>query len=131
MLGHSTGKQIGGLVECSPFKLTPEYVAVLDGPDSPVYAKFVEGCVGAMVAAREHGETIMTMVEIVGTKSVFPCFGVMSLPHVMKQLRKRLFLDLPVAEVGEAFAKVVKKAQGHWGSRKYDWFQNKQRGIAV
>ena len=35
-LGHSTGKQIGGLVECSPFKLTEEYIELLDGRGSPV-----------------------------------------------------------------------------------------------
>ena len=45
VLGHSTGKQIGGLVECSPFKLTAEYVELLDGEGSPVYQKFCDACV--------------------------------------------------------------------------------------
>lgn len=55
LLGHSTGKQIGGLIECSPFKLTPEFVDLLDGVDSPVYAKFCDACAKAMVACRLHG----------------------------------------------------------------------------
>ena len=45
VLGHSTGKQIGGLVECSNFKLTDEYVELLGGDSSPVYHKFCDGCV--------------------------------------------------------------------------------------
>eukprot|EP00966_Prymnesium_polylepis_P112381 2599713-Prymnesium_polylepis.1 len=36
-----------------------------------------------------------------------------------------------VAEVDAAFRKVITHTTEHWGSRRYDWFQNKQRGIAV
>lgn len=120
VLGHSTGKQIGGMVECSPFKLTPEYLELLDGVGSPIYDKFCDACTKAMVACREHGgapptlslplrvwisspppppssgETICTMIEIVGTHSVFPCFGVVSLKQVIKGLQKRLFMHLEV-----------------------------------
>ena len=157
------------------------------------------------------------MIEIVGTRSVFPCFGVFSLKHVISTLRKRLFMHLEVrarpstygytphmvtyialcerlfmhlrctcyprtrhaawstlatpapllhalrqlttvrsgllatpvvatlatdlttrafryAQVGQvdaAFRKTIKLTTAHWGSRKYDWFQNKQRGIAI
>ena len=49
-LGHSTGKGIGGLVECSKFKLTEEYIALLDGRGSPVYERFCASCVAAMQA---------------------------------------------------------------------------------
>ena len=38
-LGHSTGKQIGGLVECSAFKLTQEYIELLGGKDSAGYVR--------------------------------------------------------------------------------------------
>ncbi|KAL1524325.1 hypothetical protein AB1Y20_019225 [Prymnesium parvum] len=131
VLGHSTGKQIGGLVECSPFKLTAEYVELMDGVGSPVYAKFCDSCIKAMVASRTHGETICTMIEIVGTRSVFPCFGVFSLKHVVKKLRERLFMHLEVSEVDAAFRKKIALTSGHWGSRWYDKFQNLQRGIAV
>ena len=178
LTGHSTGKQIGGLVECSPFKLTAEYVELLDGEGSPVYNKFCDACVAAMVACRSHGETICTMIEIVGTRSVFPCFGVFSLAHVISTLRKRLFMHLEVRhvtlryvtvmhlevrhvthqigptrpatppdrphqidrcgalssqvnQVEAAFRKTIKLTTSHWGSRKYDYFQNKQRGIAI
>ena len=27
--------------------------------------------------------------------------------------------------------RLIYKAAGHWGSRQYDWCQNKQRGIAI
>ncbi|KAL3914830.1 MAG: hypothetical protein SGPRY_007482 [Prymnesium sp.] len=131
VLGHSTGKQIGGMVECSPFKLTPEYLELLDGVGSPIYDKFCDACTKAMVACREHGETICTMIEIVGTHSVFPCFGVVSLKQVIKGLQKRLFMHLEVKDVDAAFRKTIQLTAGHWGSRWYDKFQHMQRGIAV
>ena len=49
-LGHSTGKGIGGMVESSPFKLTPEYIDVLDGVGSPVYERYCDACVAAIGA---------------------------------------------------------------------------------
>ena len=117
VLGHSTGKGIGGMVECSPWKLTSEYSSVLDGPGQPAthghvhraahahgirvgpltavmrgagsetYAKYCEGCVAAMRAARRCGETICTMVEIAGTRGNFPCFLHTPVEHVSRRRR--------------------------------------------
>ena len=130
-LGHSTGKQIGGLVECSPFKLTREYIELLDGVGSPVYEQYCKACIEAMVLAHDHAATICTIVEIVGTGSCFPCFKQTHVSKVIPRLKKRLFVDLPREQVPAAFRTVIDKAAGHWGSRNYDWFQNKQRGIAI
>ena len=129
VLGHSTGKGIGGLVECSPFKLTEEYIELLDGRNSPVFAKFCDGCVAAMQASHAHAQTILSMVEIVGTRSGFPCFQVFPVDVVMPRLRKRLMMGKPASAVEEETRRMVHKAAGHWGSRKYDWFQMLQRGI--
>ena len=174
-LGHSTGKGIGGLVECSAFKLTREYayllsagllppplstfsprhllsrppllstsclallssprlryIDLLDGVDSPVYQKFCNGCVAAMQAAHAHRETIVAMIEIVGTRSKFPCFQNSPVTSVVPMLKQRLFYSCKsAAEVEDAFRKLIKtRAQAHWGSRRYDWFQNCQQGIA-
>ena len=127
-LGHSTGKGIGGMVECSNFKLTNEYIEVLDGKGSEVFERYCKGCVAAMKASHEHAATILSMVEIVGTRSGFPCFGVVPVKKVIKGLKKRLFMDKRSEEVEAEYRKVVMKAAGHWGSRKYDWFQQMQRG---
>jgi len=130
-LGHSTGKQIGGLVECSPFKLTEEYIDLLDGRASPIYEQFCQACVAAIKASHAHAAVICTMVEIVGTRSQFPCFKQTHIDKVMPALRKRLFMDTPAENVEAEFRNVINKTAGHWGSRRYDWFQNKQQGIAI
>lgn len=128
-LGHSTGKGIGGAVECSNFKLTEEYIELLDGRNSPVFERYCAGCVAAMQAAHEHAPTILSMVEIVGTRSGFPCFGVYPVTTVIPALAQRLLTHKPAAAVEDETRKLIYKAAGHWGSRNYDWFQMKQRGI--
>ena len=128
-LGHSTGKGIGGLVECSAFKLTEEYIELLDGRNSPVFERYCAGCVAAMQASHKHAETIISMVEIVGTRSGFPCFQVYPVSTVIPRLAKRLLTHKPAAAVEDETRKLVHRAAGHWGSRRYDWFQMLQRGI--
>jgi len=130
-LGHSTGKQIGGMVECSPFKLTEEYVELLDGRGSPVYEQYCQACVAAMKESHKHAAVICTMVEIVGTRSQFPCFKQTHIDRVMPALQKRLFMGTPAENVEAEVRKMIHKTAGHWGSRRYDWFQNKQQGIAI
>lgn len=132
ILGHSTGKQIGGMIECSAFKLTQEYIDLLDGRGSPVYEKFCAACCAAMAASHAHAATICSMVEIVGTRSSFPCFQVFPVQKVIPKLRKRLMMDLPASAVPTEFRKIIdQKAAGHWGSRWYDKFQAKLAGYAV
>ena len=142
--------------------MTAEYVELLDGLGSPVFEKFCTQCVANLREARKHGETLCTLVEVVGTNSVFPCFQVfpdanarpMHTPNahaqcalhaqcqtpcfqvvpvgkVMPRLRERLFLDRSDADFEAEAMRMVRGAAMHWGSRKYDYFQNMQRGIAV
>jgi len=131
ILGHSTGKQIGGLVECSPFKMTAEYIDVLDGLGSKAYQAFCASCVANLRAARSHGEAICTLVEVVGTNSVFPCFQVVPVAKVAPRLRERLCLDLPDAEFEAEAMRIVSSAANHKGTTYYDKAQNMQRGIAI
>lgn len=130
-LGHSTGKQIGGLVESAPWKLTAEYVALLDGVGSSAYQRYCTGCVEAMVAAHEHADVILTMVEIAGTRSKFPCFQKVPLAKVVSRLRKRLFVGKTAEQIRADFPKVIEHAREHRGTYAYDYFQKMQQGYAM
>lgn len=129
--GHSTGKQIGGMIEHSPFKLTKEYVELLGGTGSPVYARYCEGVVEAMVAARRHADVLCTLVEISGTKSNFPCFKQTAVAKVVSRLRRRLFADRSEEELRRAFPKVIEEARENRGTHYYDYFQRLQQGYAM
>lgn len=130
-LGHSTGKQIGGLIESAPWKLTAEYVALLDGVGSEVYQRYCKGCTEAMVAAHQHADVLLTLVEIAGTRSTFPCFHQTSLSKVMSRMRKRLYVGKTDEQIRSEFPKVIEHAREHKGTYYYDYFQKKQQGYAM
>jgi phosphatidylinositol 4-kinase len=130
-LGHSTGKQIGGLIESAPWKLTAEYVALLGGVGSATYQAYCEGCTEAMLAAHRHADVILAMVEISGTRSKFPCFGQTPLPKVLARMRKRLFVSKSEETVRAEFGKLIETAREHKGTYYYDYFQKKQQGYAM
>jgi len=123
--------QIGGLVERAPFKFTTEYIELLDGAGSPVYEQFCRGCVAAMQAARAHGETICTLVEVAGTRSTYPCFLQTPVTKVLPKLRKRLLMHKTDAEVEGEVMRLIRVAHDHPGTRYYDKAQKMQRGIAA
>lgn len=50
--------------EQSPFKLTPEFVEVMDGPDSELFMEFRKLLVSGLKAARKQQDRIVNIVEI-------------------------------------------------------------------
>lgn len=50
--------------EQSPFKLTPEFVDVMGGPDSELYNEFKYLLLDGLKAARKHMDRIINIVEI-------------------------------------------------------------------
>jgi phosphatidylinositol kinase/protein kinase (PI-3 family) len=50
--------------EQSPFKLTPEFVEVMDGPESELFAEFRKLLVEGLKAARKHQDRLVNIVEI-------------------------------------------------------------------
>ena len=104
---------------------------LLDGRGSPVFERYCSGCIAAMQASHAHAATILTIVEILGTRSGYPCFQNMPVRKVLPRLAKRLMTHKPAAEIEDATRAMVYKAAGHWGSRTYDSCQNMQQGIAI
>lgn len=52
--------------ETSPFKLTPEFVAVMDGFGSDMFEYFKILILQGLLAARKHMDKIIALVEIMG-----------------------------------------------------------------
>lgn len=50
--------------EQSPFKLTPEFVDVMGGLESPVWAEFQHLLLKGLMAARKHMDRVINIVEI-------------------------------------------------------------------
>ncbi|XP_071451186.1 phosphatidylinositol 4-kinase beta [Hetaerina americana] len=60
--------------ETSPFKLTPEFVAVMGGEGSDLFNYFRVLLLQGLLAARKHRDSVLQLVEIMRAGSQLPCF---------------------------------------------------------
>lgn len=64
--------------EMSPFKLIPEFVAVMGGEGSDMFEYFKILMLRGLVAARKHMDRIVNIVEIMSSGSVFTLLRIIS-----------------------------------------------------
>ena len=62
--------------EQSPFKLTPEFVDVMGGPESELYSEFRVLLLAGLKAARKHMDRIINIVEIMRSSKFFLTFSI-------------------------------------------------------
>ncbi|KDO30692.1 hypothetical protein SPRG_04594 [Saprolegnia parasitica CBS 223.65] len=128
--GFFLGRAPGGTFsfETAPFKLTAEMVDCFGGKDSANYAHFIELCTTAAQAIRQHASILYTMVDVMSFNSKLPCFQ-SNVPHVLQSFKDRLFLTTAEDKVPGHVRSLVEKAYAHFGTTKYDQFQEYSNGI--
>ncbi|RHZ05291.1 hypothetical protein DYB26_011465, partial [Aphanomyces astaci] len=126
-LGRAPGGSFS--FETAPFKLTMEMVECMGGKDSANFKTFTDLCIQAAVAARRHGETLYTLVEVMSFHSKLPCFSG-NVTATLQAFRDRLFLNVPEDKVGRVVEGLIHKAFDNFGTAKYDQFQEYSNGIA-
>lgn len=131
--------------ETSPFKLTPEFVEVMGGDDSPMFLEFKSLILQGLITARKHMDTIVNLVEIMlsgndnynyigrirGILSVklrfisgsqLPCFrsgGVAT----MQGLKNRFHLTLTEDQLRKHVDDLVEASIHSWSTKLYDRYQ--------
>lgn len=114
--------------EAAPFKLTMEYVELLGGLDSSLFALFKSLCKECFSAIREESEQIVNMVEIMQKGSTLPCFNNGENTSVL--LKQRLQLHLSELDANEFVENsLIGKSLGSMYTRLYDQFQLITQGI--
>ncbi|CEP64352.1 1-phosphatidylinositol 4-kinase LALA0_S11e02146g [Lachancea lanzarotensis] len=125
MLSNSPGS-VG--FEAAPFKLTYEYLDLMDGVNSESYKKFVNMVKDAFRALRKYMDQIVSMCEIMQKENMQPCFNARE--QTSAQLRQRFQPGLSDAECDEFVENVlVGKSLGSIYTRLYDQFQLVSQGI--
>ena len=120
--------------ERAPFKLTQEYVDVLDGYGSPKFRQFTNLIVQGFMAARASSQIALGLVEIMMHRSNFPCFtGIRYGGDVaLNRFRNRLMLHITDEKVLISKVKgLVDRSYNHRGTKCYDLFQFYTNGIHV
>jgi phosphatidylinositol 4-kinase len=127
LLTNSPGGNIN--FEAAPFKLTQEYVAVLGGPRSSLFATFRKLCIQAFLAARKYRERILLLVEMMlSGNGDLKCF-VGGPRAVMAGLRARFHEDGSDRACVALVHRLIDNSLDNWRTRWYDKLQRWQNGV--
>jgi phosphatidylinositol 4-kinase len=121
----------GGInFESSPFKLTREYLEVMDSDDtgmaSEAFNYYKVLCIQGYLAVRKHAERIITLVEMMSASGC-PCFK--AGPKVLSNLRRRFNLGSTEEQCVEIMLSMISDSMDAWCTRQYDFYQRVLNGI--
>ena len=117
----SPGKNSG--FESAPFKLTREFVDLMDGPSSRTFSKFRELCCRTFLELRKNCYQITLLVEMLmeGNRDL-NCFR--GKPEVaVQELQERFCLDLNDRACLEFVNSLVDDSLENWRTTWYDRYQ--------
>ncbi|KAJ4370467.1 phosphatidylinositol-4- kinase [Neocucurbitaria cava] len=121
----------GGIkFERAPFKLTAEMIAVMSGKNAAqpyntqAYRWFEELTIKAFLAARQHCEHLVHIVEVM-LDSGLPCFK----PETIKNFRDRFVLERTEREAADYMRGLIEKSRSSYSTGTYDRFQLITNGI--
>mmetsp|Transcript_22378 Transcript_22378/g.33061 ORF Transcript_22378/g.33061 Transcript_22378/m.33061 type:complete len:902 (+) Transcript_22378:101-2806(+) len=119
--------------ERAHFKLTKEYVELLNGWNSPLFQEFRKLFVTGFLQARKNSLIALGMVEIMMYESNYPCFTGTRYGNgvSLKRFENRLMLHIPDDQVQRRAEKLIDQAYNHGGTNLYDKFQNWSNGYAI
>lgn len=123
----SPGKNTG--FESAPFKLTREFVDVLDGPHSRMFRIFRMLCYRSFIALRRHCLEIILLVEMLkkGNEDL-PCFRGRP-DDAIQELRDRFRLDLNDRACFEYVNALIDESLENWRTNWYDRYQRYCVGV--
>ncbi|KAL7548993.1 hypothetical protein ACHAWF_012261 [Thalassiosira exigua] len=117
----SPGKNSG--FESAPFKLTRDFVKLMDGPNSRAFQKFRELCYKTFIELRKHCYQIILLVEMLteGNEDL-ACFC--GKPEIaVKELKERFRLDLNDNGIRKYVDSLIDESLENWRTRWYDRYQ--------
>lgn len=118
----SPGKNVG--FESAPFKLTREFVELLDGPDSHLLRIYRDLCVKTFIALRRRCLEIILLVEMLKNGNEhLACFRGRP-DDAIQQLRDRFRLDLNDRACKEYVNCLIDDSIENW---RTDWYDRYQR----
>ena len=116
--------------EQAPFKLTAEYVAVMGGVGSDLFAYFRMLVTRGFLEARAHVDEFIVLCAIHAKTSHMPCFSGPTGATAIEAMRSRFAMHLTSeAEVEKFVNGLIDSSIDNWRSRKYDRFQKIVSGI--
>ncbi len=124
MLSNSPG-YVG--FESAPFKLTADYIELLDGVGSVRWHRFKQLFLQGLLAVRKHSDRLVTLLELMMKDSPLPCFY--SGETALLQFKERLHLTLTEAQMEQLVERLVTTSALNVFTRLYDSYQYYTNGV--
>lgn len=107
------------------FKITSEMIEIIDGKGSELWFDFIQMMADGLLAIRKRHDVLITMIEIMGHKSILPCFNQPGggTKRVIAELKSRLMLNLSDSQVRKRMEKLTNNAYQAFGTIMYEKFQ--------
>ena len=123
----------GGIsFEGAPFKLTQEYIDLMDGLESEMFQYFKSLMIRGFFEIRKNLDDILVLIEIMMKDSRMPCF--VKPKTLLAEVRDRISLkyNTGLAKENDYFElvdRLVKASANNWRTMQYDSFQKMTNGI--
>lgn len=112
--------------ESSPFKLTPEFVEVMDGENSDMFQYFKILILRGLIAARKHCDQIIHVVELMRMGGQLACLRSSS---AVSSFRARFHVGRTEPQLQALVERLVRDALHSLSTRLYDNYQYYTNGI--
>ncbi|XP_047510662.1 phosphatidylinositol 4-kinase beta isoform X1 [Pieris napi] len=112
--------------ESSPFKLTPEFVEVMDGENSDMFAYFKILILRGLIAARKHCDQILHLVDTMRMSGQLACLRSSS---SVSNFRSRFHVGRTEPQLRQLVDRLVSDALNSLSTRLYDNYQYYTNGI--
>ena len=126
ILGISPGN-VG--FENAPFKLTKEYINLLDGINSEPFNYFLTLLTQGFLELRKYFNNFVKILEINGKNSDMPCFIGKDINIILRDFIGRFHLEKKDEEIKELMNNLVKDSINSWRTYQYDIYQQITNGI--
>nr|CCA26609.1 phosphatidylinositol kinase (PIKG3) putative [Albugo laibachii Nc14] len=135
ILGISPGRAFS--LEDAPFKLTSEMVQVIGGLTSVGFQRFRTLLADGLIALQKHQQELLTLLQLTGQKSTFPCFSAVNgsrmrcrqLERILAGMKHRLRGFETRCELEQQVDALIRKSYNAWGTRQYDAYQYRSNNI--
>ncbi|XP_053992242.1 uncharacterized protein LOC128883668 isoform X2 [Hylaeus volcanicus] len=114
--------------ESSPFKLTTEFIDIMDGEDSDNFEYFRKLIVQGFLEVRKHADRLFLIVEMMLSMPQMPCF-LAGTEATFLALKKRFMLNLTEEVCIQKVHELIDISVNNWRSIHYDTFQRLTNGI--
>ena len=117
--------------EQAPFKLTEEYVNILDGIDSTMFNYFKSLLYIGFIEIRKHFETLWQIIEITyrGNKEL-PCFKDRDIGEIKELFKSKFLFEEPELELSTFVDPLIEKCYDNSRTNNYDKYQSLTNGIS-